>query len=175
MIAADLNLDGREDVIVMTPTSGADINILLNGTTPSTGADCNANLAPDDCEIASGAVLDCQSDGIPDGCQLAANDCNANGVPDECDLSGGGSLDSNSNGLLDECETVTCGTCPGDLDGDGDVDGSDLQGFTSCVMGGSALAAGCGCADLDANAAANTVDISLMANKLLSDPNPACP
>jgi len=46
-------------------------------------------------------------------------DCNGNGVPDECDIGAGTSADANGNGIPDECELP-------DLDGDEDVDASDL-------------------------------------------------
>ena len=48
------------------------------------------------------------------------NDCNDNGILDECDIADGNSLDANGNGVPDECELI------GDIDGDGDVDLSDL-------------------------------------------------
>ncbi len=47
-------------------------------------------------------------------------DCNCNGVADADDIARGGSDDFNGNGVPDECETL------GDLDGDGDVDATDL-------------------------------------------------
>ena len=46
---------------------------------------------------------DCNSDGVPDVCQLLENDCNSNSIPDDCDITAGES-DCNSNGLPDECE-----------------------------------------------------------------------
>ena len=46
---------------------------------------------------------DCNSDGLPDVCQLLENDCNSNSIPDDCDIAAGGS-DCNSNGLPDECD-----------------------------------------------------------------------
>ncbi len=51
---------------------------------------------------------DCNVNGIPDVCDLAAmlsEDCNENGVPDECDIAAGTSADCNTNGTPDECET----------------------------------------------------------------------
>jgi len=50
--------------------------------------------------------LDCNGNGIPDELELEGNDCNGNGVPDDCEPG------------------VPC--CPGDLNGDGVVDGADL-------------------------------------------------
>ncbi|MFQ5805441.1 MAG: S8 family serine peptidase [Phycisphaerae bacterium] len=50
----------------------------------------------------------------------AIEDCNANGIPDACDIASGTSSDNNDDGIPDECG------CAGDLDGDGDVDLSDL-------------------------------------------------
>jgi subtilisin-like proprotein convertase family protein len=51
------------------------------------------------------------------------------------------SQDSNSNGVPDECE---CPTCKGDINGDGSINGDDVQGFADALMG-SFLA----CADMN--------------------------
>ena len=77
--------------------------------------DCDGNGLPDECDISAGSEapggpffceadcdVDCNLDGIPDGCQP---DCNDNGVPDDCDLRDGISQDCNSNDIPDECET----------------------------------------------------------------------
>ena len=66
---------------------------------------------------------DCQSDGIPDECQLEGNDCNANGLPDECELAGN---DCNANGVLDSCD-IALGTST-DCDGNGVPDECELDG-----------------------------------------------
>lgn len=72
------------------------------------GADCNGNGVPDWQDIANCA-------GDP-----ACDDCNGNGLPDGCDIASGASPDTNGNSIPDECD------CPGDLDGDFDVDLADL-------------------------------------------------
>ncbi|MBI5863115.1 MAG: PQQ-dependent sugar dehydrogenase [Planctomycetes bacterium] len=54
-------------------------------------------------------------------------DCNVNGQTDSCDIATGISRDVNLNGVPDECEAGR----PGDLDGDDDVDLSDLSSFLS--------------------------------------------
>lgn len=94
--------------------------------------DCNANGIPDGCEW-----TDCNANDVLDACDVDPNDpdgngevsadCQPNGVPDECDLDpadpdgdGWVSPDANGNGIPDECD------CPGDLDGDWDVDLADL-------------------------------------------------
>ena len=54
------------------------------------GADCNNNGVPDACDVPpiGSYSLDCNADLVPDECQLAGNDCNNNGIPDDCDLGG---------------------------------------------------------------------------------------
>ncbi|HVP12559.1 MAG TPA: choice-of-anchor J domain-containing protein [Phycisphaerae bacterium] len=64
--------------------------------------DCNNNGIPDDCDLAAGVLHDCNGGGIPDECEWA--DCNGNGVLDACDLLNGSSLDCNHNGIPDECD-----------------------------------------------------------------------
>jgi len=48
--------------------------------------DCNSNGVPDACDIVSGTSADCQADGIPDECQLETEDCNENGIVDACEF-----------------------------------------------------------------------------------------
>src|SRR5690606_28444905 len=69
----------------------------------------------------------------------ASRDCNSNGIPDECDVEGGASQDANGNGKPDECEVgparveiiaprglrvggLPVDVVPGDIDGDGITD-----------------------------------------------------
>ncbi|MCY3003032.1 MAG: right-handed parallel beta-helix repeat-containing protein [Planctomycetota bacterium] len=47
--------------------------------------------------VGTGAIVDM-------GCYEADVDCNSNGIPDACDLLSGTSLDANANGVPDECE-----------------------------------------------------------------------
>ncbi|MCB9865506.1 MAG: M4 family metallopeptidase [Phycisphaerales bacterium] len=90
---------------IVGPTQFADIFGLA---LVESANDCNANAAPDECDIASGISEDCNANGTPDECEIDGNDeddCNANGVPDECDIATGTSDDCNANGTPDECET----------------------------------------------------------------------
>ena len=89
---------------------------------PGWDIDCNVNEMIDECDIASGASQDVDTNGIPDECEVDCNvngiydrldiypygaslDCNCNFIPDECDLASATSADCNSNGIPDECET----------------------------------------------------------------------
>ena len=82
--------------------------------------DCDGDGFCDFDEIASGDEADCDLNGRPDACDLAAGvaDCNENGVPDRCDIDSGASNDVDSNGVPDECKP--------DCDGDGVPDGWEL-------------------------------------------------
>ena len=65
-------------------------------------ADCNLDGIPDDCQ----EQPDCDGDGIWDVCAILnglADDCNTNLIPDSCELADGG-LDEDNNGILDECQ-----------------------------------------------------------------------
>ena len=74
--------------------------------------DCNDNEIDDYIEAVDAVASDCNSDGIPDDCQVAVEDpgipspidCNQNEVPDTCDIANGDSQDVNVNGVPDECE-----------------------------------------------------------------------
>ncbi len=65
-------------------------------------ADCNLDGIPDDCQ----EQVDCDGDGIWDACAIAAGeveDCNTNLIPDSCEIADG-SGDEDGNGVLDECQ-----------------------------------------------------------------------
>lgn len=79
--------------------------------------------------------------------------------------------DVNQNGEADACE---CLTCRGDLNGDGNVDGMDIQNFVDCLLGGPG-AGNCGCADIDADGSLNMGDLGLFATALITSPYPSCP
>jgi hypothetical protein len=79
-------------------------------------------------------------------------------------------LDLNENGIPDECEVI-CGTLPGDLDGDGVVDGDDITAFIDCFLQGPSITSGCGCADMnspDPDGVLDQTDIAELVLALLS-------
>ena len=61
----------------------------------------------------SGTSLDCDANGIPDECDIAAgaSDCDADGIPDACQITGDATLDLNANGVLDSCEAIGTNYC----------------------------------------------------------------
>jgi hypothetical protein len=98
---------------------------------------------------------------------VGVGDCDNNGVPDLCDNAAGG--DAGGNGIPDICEPFpACGTCPGDMNGDGSVDGRDIPAFSSCYLAFPSLSPSCGCADLNANHQVNDPDVGLFVDKLLA-------
>ncbi len=69
-------------------------------------------------------------------------------------------------------EVSVCMTCPGDSDGNGLVNGADIQEWIDCMIAGNANA--CPCADMDSNQALElAVDMPIFVNRLLG--NPPCP
>ncbi len=80
-----------------------------------TSTGCVPDVSPADCAVLAGAFLgelpcptaDCDSNGVPDACELALGsqqDCNDNSIPDNCDISGGTSQDCQPDGVPDECQ-----------------------------------------------------------------------
>jgi hypothetical protein len=59
--------------------------------------------------------------------------------------------------------------CPGDMNGDGQKDGRDVQSFVSCMI----TAAGCDCADVDGLPGVNASDIDTFVSDLLG--SAGCP
>jgi len=82
----------------------------------------------------------------------ATADCNANGVPDDCDIAAGALADEDGDGLADECGG---GACAADLDGDGVVDGIDLGTMFAAWGGG-------GTADLDGSGVVDGIDLGML-------------
>ena len=68
--------------------------------------DCNVNGIPDSCDIAAGGSSDLDGNGVPDECE----DCNGNGTPDSIDILDGVSRDCNANGIPDSCDILIFGT-----------------------------------------------------------------
>lgn len=77
-------------------------------------ADCNGNGVPDACELAAHSVTDCNNNSVPDTCEP---DCNNNGIADACDISAGTVPDCNANGVPDSCD-IANGTAT-DVNGNG--------------------------------------------------------
>ncbi len=86
---------------------------------------------------------------------LLGVDCNGNDNPDFCDISDGISSDTNGNGIPDECETTL-----GDIDGDGDVDATDLI----LLLGAWGACDDCGncVADLDGDCNVGSADLIIL-------------
>lgn len=82
---------------------------------PESPNDCNGNLIPDDCDIATGVLHDANSNGIPDECDTGDQD--GDGIPDESDncpnVYNSNQDDSDDDGIGDACDECT------DLDDDG--------------------------------------------------------
>lgn len=84
-------------------------------------------------------------------------DCNENAYPDACDIFDGTSEDQDGDGIPDECNRPVT---PGDLDGDGDVDGMDLL----ILLGGWGSCGDCSAcpADLDGDCVVGASDLIIL-------------
>ncbi len=139
----------------------------LGASSPEIVADCNSNGIPDSCDI------NCGPCGLP-GCGQSV-DCNSNGVPDECD-----EPDTDDDNVPDECDNcpmtpnpdqADCDhdglgdACDPDIDNDGVLNESDV-----CPCTRTGLSVDCtGRARLDLNndCEVNGLDIQLMVNQLI--------
>ncbi|MGB1661035.1 MAG: HYR domain-containing protein [Planctomycetota bacterium] len=108
--AACMNLHGALDD---SPLAFGDAGIFLSTASDLrlisglTYADCNGNGLPDSCDLAAGTP-DCNDNGIPDSCDFAngGQDCNANGVIDVCEINNGFAADCNGNQIPDPCDAL---------------------------------------------------------------------
>jgi hypothetical protein len=98
--------------------------------------DCNTNAVPDECDLASGS----------------ANDCNQNLIPDVCDVATGLADDYDGDGLLDLCDD--------DIDGDGVLNANDQCPQTPLEEAVNAFGGPLG--DFNANCIVNLVDYARM-------------
>lgn len=62
---------------------------------------------------------------------------------------------------------ATCNNALGDMNGDGKINGGDIQQFVSCGFGGDATTSTCVCADTNLDDAINNVDIEAFVDCLL--------
>lgn len=115
-------------------------DITVSGETLGGGeGDCNANLVPDECDIAAGTSLDCNHTAIPDECEPAISGFDHDGDGDidledfvglsEC-LAGPSAVpDPPSAGCVNACRDAF------DADGDDDVDLDDFDAFQRAFGG----------------------------------------
>ncbi len=110
--------------------SGTALRFVLGGN------DCDSNGIPDLCDIAAGGLVDCDGNGVPDACDIAAGnaeDCDLNGQIDTCDIATGAD-DCDENGMLDACELALndCNSngmldaCESDCNANGNPDDCDI-------------------------------------------------
>ena len=132
--ASDCNRDGIIDSCQASGSSDCDSNGVLDACETDCNQDgvadvcqirsgllpdCNNNGKPDSCDITSGLEKDCDQNRIPDSCQsdcdhdgtpnvcevaAGAADCNNNSIPDSCEIAGG-AIDYNNDGILDSCQS----------------------------------------------------------------------
>jgi hypothetical protein len=113
-----------------------------------------------------GVVLDCNDNGLLDGCELAGNDLNGNNVPDDCDQGACCTAGSCVEMPLSECGPFVCDVaehmpatfagCFGDGDGNGVVNAAD-RGFISANVGETGHDLVCKF-DMDGNGVINAAD-----------------
>lgn len=121
------------------------VGVLLAGSATQTAlgvCDCNGNGYPDLCDLSCagshffcpppapeylcsetpfcGQSNDCNSDSVPDECQLTDNDCNSNFIPDDCEA------DCDGDGTPDDCDS--------DIDGDGVANDNDLCDYSPSTL-----------------------------------------
>ena len=114
----DIDGDRSVDLVV------SDINVaavtVLQGSRVAYATDCNSNLLPDDCELEGN---DCNGNELPDGCDVASResaDCDRDGRPDECQP------DCNGNTIADSCDIAS--GFASDCNRNGSPDDCDIRG-----------------------------------------------
>ncbi|MBI4607038.1 MAG: VCBS repeat-containing protein [Planctomycetes bacterium] len=101
LIAADLDRDGAPDLAASAGDTGGSRVLLARNVRRAASLDCDSDGVPDECQVAAGAIPDCSESGLPGPCRA---DCNRNGRSDECDIALGASDDCDDDGVPDECD-----------------------------------------------------------------------
>ncbi|MCH8148818.1 MAG: hypothetical protein IH987_12600, partial [Planctomycetes bacterium] len=102
-------VEGGDAVVTMTPSSNVDVfvctspYIIVSIEYETGGSDCNSNGIPDECDLADGTSDDCTENGRPDECEA---DCNENHIADICEVNDGTAIDCNRNGVPDDCDVL---------------------------------------------------------------------
>jgi len=104
-----LDLDGnsrrQDDPATIDTGNGSipvvDMGVYEFGSIPP--QDCNSNGVPDECEIADGTSSDFNLNGVPDECEP---DCQPNDIPDFVEIGLGLSEDCNLDEIPDDCQLV---------------------------------------------------------------------
>ena len=150
-----VDADGIFSLFTVDVDSDGDLDILAASQYDDTVAwyenesdDCNGNVVPDACDIASATSQDCTGNGVPDECEP---DCNGNLTADSCDIAGAISDDCNSNGVPDECEP--------DCNDNGVADSCDVSSATSPDCNGNGVPDECD-PDCNANGTPDDCDIA---------------
>lgn len=77
-----------------------------------------------------------------------------------------------------DCRPITC-DCPGDINGDGVLNGLDIAGFVRCWLGTSQPGDNCACADIDGDGIYTQVDFAQFIGRIMTKaqcaPTPCCP
>lgn len=138
-MAEDCNHNGQQDVADIAACISLDMNgngipdecDIAEGRIP----DCNENGIADWVDIYAqedpcgnmigGASQDCNTDGIPDDCQLSSGDCDGDGVLDVCEIRDNTQADADGNTIPDSCE-IASGAAP-DCNGNNVPDAADVR------------------------------------------------
>lgn len=115
------NLDGDMMPDVAASHFVQDRLSCLRNLSPPFGGDCNENLVPDSCDIASGAASDFNGNNIADGCERLG-DIDQNGVMDGIDV-------AIFVDVLLDLDTVPAHISATDVNASGAADGQDIQPF----------------------------------------------
>lgn len=170
----DVDLENSVD-FVAGADSGTSSAVLLNDSTGGFGLPFPVSTGA---SAVSMTTLDVDADGDLDLASVGGNtvsrvvvvfndtdiDCNRNGVPDHCEIAAG-RRDADHDGLLDVCEVGAC-----DADGDGDCDLADYRRLHACWQGpgipcgGATAGAGTSERDLDHDFDFDLRDFAILQN-----------
>ena len=114
--AADCNVNGIPihatwlRALLWTATA---MGFLMSATSSPARVIATGTVSRTNATLRQGTAPDCDANGIPDSCDLAAGgaDCDADGVLDSCQISADLTLDLNGNGVLDACEAIGLNYC----------------------------------------------------------------
>ncbi len=146
----DSNDDGIDELILATPFDSEGNGRVHVFSYMFEGACCLPD--PPYCQVTLEA--DCLGVWSADQPACDASDCNSNEIPDACEVALDLAEDCDANDIPDECQIC------GDLDNDGDVDYQDYRSFRAAFGSVAGHPAFNACVDYDGSDAVGTLDFA---------------
>jgi hypothetical protein len=133
IVALDADCDGYMD-LALAATHANQVWIMLNQSGPPVSQDCNRNLTPDECDIATSTSADTNHNGVPDECERVRGDADCSGAVNFDDINP--FVVALVGRAVYEAEYPACLWLNSDCNADDRVNFDDINPFVACLVAG---------------------------------------